>query len=197
MDYAGMLIYVTVAMVTPGPNNLMTMYLFARYGARGARKFMVGSTAGLLVKMLLCGALNFALATAVPALVPWLKWLGAAYMVYLAAHMVLAAFRDKNETEEELQEGESTYRSGILLQCLNMKSWVFALSVFSIYVVPHGLAMLPVAVCVAGTMAMLFVSFAAWGLFGSAFKRVYGKHKKGFSLLMGASLIWCAVTALI
>lgn len=195
MDYVGMLVYVTVAMVTPGPNNLMTMYLFARHGARGARKFMVGSTLGLFVKMLLCGALNFALAAVIPAVVPWLKWLGAAYMIFLAVHMARDGFR--NREEEAPKDGESTYRSGILLQCLNMKSWIFALSVFSIYVVPYGLALLPVLICVAGTMVLLFVSFAAWGFFGSTLKHVCEKHRKGFGLLMGVSLVWCAVTALI
>ncbi len=201
MDYTGMMIYVGVSMVTPGPNNLMVLYLFAKGGFKGARKFIVGASAGLLLKLLLCGALNFALAAAVPAAVPYLKWVGAAYMVYLAVHMVADGLRAAEDTNGEAKQaessGESTYQSGFLLQTFNIKTWIMALSAFSIYVVPYGLSPLPIAICVGYALLVYFLGCAAWGFFGSAFKRAYENHKKAFSLLMGASLVWCAVTALI
>lgn len=135
MDWAAMLLYIAVSSVTPGPNNLMSLYLGAHYGLSGARKFIVGSMGSVLVKLLLCAALNLALAEIVPALVPYLKWLGAGYMLYLAFVMLRSGFQAQKDEEET--GGESTYLSGILLQCLNMKSWVFALSVFSTFVIPH------------------------------------------------------------
>ena len=84
MNYAPMLVYVLVACITPGPNNIMAMYLSAHYGFKGARKFMIGSSTGFTIKMLLCGGLNLVLAEAIPAAVPYVKWIGAAYMLYLA-----------------------------------------------------------------------------------------------------------------
>ncbi len=196
MNYAPMLVYVLVACITPGPNNIMSMYLSAHYGFRGARKFMIGSATGFTVKMLLCGGLNLVLAEAIPAAVPYVKWIGAAYMLYLALHMLLEGFKQQQpEQDDGIQGGESTYKSGILLQCLNIKSWVFALSLFSIYVVPYDTSFRAIIIGTLIAFAAMVVSTLLWAAFGSAIRRVYKQHIKIFSVIMAASLVWCAVTA--
>ncbi len=194
MDIPAMLLYMVVTGVTPGPNNLMSLYLGAQYGLRGARKFMIGSTLGFFLKMLLCGALNVALAAIVPALVPYLKWLGAAYMLYLAFTMLRSGFAPAAEEKEKT--GESTYASGLMLQVVNIKSWVANLSVFSVYVTPYTTA-LPVifAVSVVNTCGMILWT-VLWGSFGNAFRRVYAAHRKIFSIVLAASLVLCAISAL-
>jgi len=198
MNYAPMLVYVLVACITPGPNNIMAMYLSAHYGFKGARKFMIGSGAGFTVKMLLCGGLNLMLAEAIPAAVPYVKWIGAAYMLYLALHMLLEGFKPQQEENDDgIEGGESTYKSGILLQCLNIKSWVFALSLFSIYVVPYDTSFRAVIIGTLIAFAAMVVSTLLWAAFGSAIRRVYKQHIKIFSIIMAASLVWCAVTAVI
>lgn len=194
MDIPAMLLYMVVTGVTPGPNNLMSLYLSAQYGFRGARRFMVGSSLGFFLKMLLCGALNVALAAVVPALVPYLKWLGAAYMLYLAFTMLRSGFAPAGEEKEKT--GESTYLSGLALQVVNIKSWVACLSVFSVYVTPRTTA-LPVilGVSVVNTCGMILWT-VLWGGFGSAIRRVYAAHRKVFSIVLAASLVLCAISAL-
>lgn len=194
MDWTAMLLYIVVTCVTPGPNNLMSLYLSANYGLSGARKFIIASAAGFFVKLLLCGALNVMLATVIPALIPYLRWLGAAYMLYLAYAMLRSGFAVQSEQKE--QKGESTYRQGILLQCLNIKSWVCNLSVYSVYVIarttaPHIILL----VAVINTLCMICATLC-WGAFGSAFRRVYAEHRKAFSTVMALSLVYCAITAL-
>ena len=127
MNIPGFLVYCAIMAVTPGPNNLMSLYLGARGGWRGFWSFFGGSMTGLGVKCVLCGLLNVLLAERVPVLVPYLKWLGAAYMLYLAFCMVKSGVRSG---EDEEKSGEGTFRSGVLLQVLNVKSWVAALSIF-------------------------------------------------------------------
>lgn len=195
MDFPGMFFYLAVTSITPGPNNLTCLYLGASRGFWRSRRFLIGSTLSVLVKALLCGLLNVALATAVPAVVPYLKWVGAAYMVYLAFRMGCAGFQ-KEETQSG-KMGEATYLSGILLQCLNMKSWIAALSVFSVYVTPYTTA--PGAIV--GTAVCFFlgivISSILWCLFGQLIQKVYVRWKMPLSLLMAASLIFCAVTAVL
>ena len=144
--------------------------------------------------MLLCGALNVLLAAVVPALVPYLKWLGAAYMLYLAFTMLRAGFAAAGEEGEKT--GESSYASGLALQVVNIKSWVACLSVFSVYVTPHTTA-LPamLAVSVVNTCGMVLWT-VLWGLFGNAFRRVYAAHSKIFSVVLALSLVLCAISAL-
>ena len=194
MDRAAMLLYIAVSSVTPGPNNLMSLYLGAHYGLSGARKFIVGSMGAVLVKLLLCGALNLMLAAVIPALVPYLKWLGALYMLYLAFVMLRSGFRTQEDEKET--GGESTYLSGILLQCLNIKSWVFALSVFSTFVVPYTTSLRVMLAVTLASLAMLVASTLLWTVCGSVLRRVYNEHRKIFSVLCAASLVYCAITAL-
>ena len=194
MDWAAMLLYIAVSSVTPGPNNLMSLYLGAHYGLSGARKFIVGSMGAVFVKLLLCGALNLMLAAVIPALVPYLKWLGALYMLYLALAMLRSGFRAQEDGAE--RGGESTYLSGILLQCLNMKSWVFALSVFSVFVIPYTTSLRVLLAVALVSLAMLFASTLVWTVCGSALRRVYNEHRRIFSVLCAVSLVYCAITAL-
>lgn len=93
MNYASLMLYIVITCITPGPNNIMCMYLGAHCGLRGARKFMTASIAMFFIKMLLCGILNVALADVLPEIVPYLKWLGAAYMLYLAIHILMDGFK--------------------------------------------------------------------------------------------------------
>lgn len=198
MNYSAMLVYMAVTAVTPGPNNLMCLYLGASAGFKGARRFLCGSMTGLTVKMLLCGMLNVLLARQIPAVIPYLKWIGAAYMLYLAAVMVRSGFRETAASDAAAQGAkESTVVSGLLLQCLNGKSWIAAVSIFSVYVIPYGDglgAVLPVTLIY---MVIVIAASLIWVFFGQAIEGIYRTHRRLISLLMGGSLAVCAVTALL
>ena len=125
MNIPALLVYCAIIAVTPGPNTLMSLYLGASGGSRFWR-FFAGSMAGLLVKCALCGLLNVLLSEKIPALMPYLKWLGALYMLYLAFGMVRSGLKPAGDDQ---RSGEGSFQSGILLQVLNVKSWVAALSI--------------------------------------------------------------------
>ena len=132
MNIPAFLVYCAIMAVTPGPNNLMSLYLGASGGSRFWR-FFAGSIAGLFVKCALWCRLNGPLAEKIPALVPYLKWLGALYMLYLAFGMVRSGLKPAGDDQ---RSGEGSFQSGILLQALNVKSWAAALSIFSVYIIP-------------------------------------------------------------
>lgn len=194
IDFSGMLLYLAVSAFTPGPNNLMCMYLGATYGLKGSRKFITASMASVFIKALLCGLLNVALASVIPAVVPVLKWVGAAYMLYLAWTMLKSGMKGGQVGEKK---GESTYSAGILLQILNMKSWVSAISLFSVYVVPYTTALWAVLAGAGTMLGLLIAASLSWCLFGRAIKNVYEKYRLPISILMALSLVYCAVTAVL
>lgn len=202
MDITGMMIYIAVGAITPGPNNIMCMYLGARYGMSGARKFLIGSMGSVFVKMLLCGLLNLALASLIPGVVPYLKWLGAAYMAYLGIHILLSGIKESRGGEDadardgqKPQEKGSGYRDGILLQILNIKSWIYALSIFSIYVVPYTRSFSSVLLWSAVASGVLLVSSVLWIAFGTAIKTLYARYRIPCDAVMCLSLLYCALTA--
>ena len=193
MNISSMLVYMIVTAITPGPNNLMCLYLGATVRLKGARNFLFGSMTGLFVKMLLCGVLNVVLAELVPALVPYLKWIGAAYMLYLGFIMAREGFKKDDEAED--RKDGSTFMSGILLQCLNIKSWVSSLSIYSVYIVPYTTSLSAVVFASFAYLAFIIASSLIWCLFGQAIQKIYAKWKLPLSILMGLSLVFCAVTA--
>jgi len=194
-----MLVYMAVTAITPGPNNLMCLFLGATVKLRGARKFLLGSMTGLYVKTLLCGLLNVVLAETMPVIVPFLKWFGAAYMLYLGYTMAREGFRkDDDETDDGEQEGKgSTFMSGIVLQCLNAKSWISAISIFSVYVIPYTISLSAILFASTAYLALILISSLIWVFFGQAIQGLYRSHKLIISLIMGASLVVCAITALL
>ena len=195
MEVSAMLLYMVTTMITPGPNNLSMMYLSAQHGFRGALRFFAGSASALLVKVLLCGGLNVVLADLLPPLVQWLKWLGAAYMLYLAWNMGMSGFRKPSENAGK--KNGAGFLSGVALQCLNMKSWVSSLSLFAVYVVPHTTAFSAIALVSLVFVAIMAVASTIWGCFGSMMRSFCNTYRKPFGLVMAASLVYCAVTAVL
>ena len=200
---SALLIYMLVSSITPGPNNLTMLFLGARFGFKGTLKFMTGSMLTFLVKGAVCGLLNLALADIMPKAVVYLKWVGAAYMIYLGINMALSGFKAEKEKAAEasgasnsLAPTESTYRAGIFLQLLNMKSWIAAISIFAVYVIPIDKSV--GAILAADFVDFLFLtaSSSVWGLFGSAIRSFVDKYRKPFGIVCGLSLIYCAITAL-
>lgn len=99
--------------------------------------------------------------------------------------------------DEAVQTGESGYKRGVLLQVLNVKSWMGGLSVFSIYVVPYTTEFVTILLVACINSACMIAASLIWCSFGRAVRKVYSEHIKVFSVIMAGLLLWCAYTALI
>ena len=192
MNIPAFLVYCVIMAITPGPNNLMSLYLGAKGGIRYFLKFFSGSMTGLFVKCALCGLLNVLLAEKIPALVPYLKWLGALYMLYLAFTMVRSGIKKEEDTS---RSGEGTFRSGILLQVLNVKSWVAALSIFSVYVIPFTTAVGTILLAAFTFTFFCAVASMIWCGFGAAIQKLYRRYRLPVSIVLAITLIYCAWSA--
>ena len=73
---------------------------------------------------------------------------------------------------------------------------MFALSVFSTFVIPHTTSLRVMFAVVLVSLALLIASTLLWTVCGSVLRRGYNEHRKIFSVLCAASLVYCAVTAL-
>ena len=190
-----MILYIAIQAITPGPNNLTCLYLGGTYGAKGVRKFLFGSMSSLFIKTLLCGLLSVVLSEAIPGIVRWLKWAGAAYMLYLAWKMIQSGWKDEDSSTSV--QTTSFFKDGVILQLLNGKSWVASVSVFMVYVIPITTKISSVIrVSVLFILIMLTASLI-WAAFGAMLKKLISNHRKAFGIIMGLSLVWCAVTAVL
>ena len=129
--------FIFVSSITPGPNNVMLTASGANFGYQRSMPHMLGITVGCSLMLFLVGAGLGALFEQLPQLYTVLQYLGAAYLVWLAAGMLRAAWADPARAPAAAVSpgaaGEApplgrTFRQGLLTNVLNPKVALFFLA---------------------------------------------------------------------
>jgi len=191
-DFIPFISYAIITTFTPGPNNITSMINSSRVGLRKGIKFNIGIFIGFTVVMLLCGAFGAVLAEYIPTVKPYLVYVGAGYILWLAYKIF------KSEYKEADDEGSAMYgfKEGISLQFVNPKVILFGITILSTFIVPYynrGEILL-FALFLA---VMAFASTITWALFGSMFHKLFIKKTKLMNTIMAALLVYTAVTIVI
>lgn len=187
------LTYVFVTTFTPGPNNIMSMSNGMRYGYRKTLGFLAGITTGFLVLMELCGLLNFVLLNLLPQVKLWLNIFGAAYMVYLAIHIL----RSKPVEEGQSEDGLNTFKAGFIMQFVNLKGILYGVTVYSTFIVQPDRTPLQISLFAPLLAVIAFIATSCWALGGDVFRHFLARHYRIFNLAMAALLVYTAVASLI
>lgn len=181
--------YVLITAFTPGPNNIMSMSNASRLGFRRSFPFNLGILAGFLVVMALCTAFSSLLYAFIPRIRMGMQVLGAAYMLYLA----YKTFTSKPGSDTG-SPSRSGFISGALLQFINPKIYIYAITSMSAYVLPYYTDTLPIAAFAVLLAVVGFISTLCWALFGSAFGRLFARHGRVINTIMALLLVYCAVS---
>ena len=185
--------YMFVTTFTPGPNNLLSMSNAMHSGYRRTLRFLLGIFTGFMLVMLLCALLNFALLSLAPGVKTWLNILGAAYMVYLAIHIMLS----KPDEGEQATDRLNTFRAGFVLQFLNLKSILYGITIFSNFIVPAYPNPLQAALFAPLLALIGFVAISAWALGGDIFRKTLNRYYRAANIVMGLLLIYTAIASLV
>lgn len=183
------LIYCFITAYTPGPNNLLSMSYAAKLGFRRSVRFNFGVTAGFLAVMSMCMIFSSTLYAVLPKVRIIMQVLGTVYLLYLAWKVL----KSTGDMEVE-NKNEASFLSGMLLQFMNPKIYIYAITTMSLYILPvyhsvwalAGFTLLLTVIGASGTYA--------WALFGSAFCRFFAKHTRAVNLAMALLLLYCAVS---
>lgn len=184
--------YALITTFTPGPNNIMSMSTASRLGFKKSLPFSLGVLAGTLVIFILSALLCSVLSEYVPAIQTPMKFVGAAYMLYLAWHIYKSAgVIDENYTHRG-------FGSGALLQFINVKVLIYAIVSMEAYILPYFGSRPAVVVCFAIALSVVgFASTVCWALFGSAFRKIFSEHTRVINICMAVMLAYCAVSLFI
>ncbi|WP_342639722.1 LysE family translocator [Proteus faecis] len=118
-------IFLFIAAITPGPNNLLLTSSGANVGFKGSLKLMAGIMLGMQC-VLLSSAFGVAtLLIIYPALHIGLKIVGSAYLLWLAWKTAASSYQRLDIPAKALQ-AVSWFQGG-LLQFLNPKAWMMGL----------------------------------------------------------------------
>lgn len=173
---------------TPGPNNILLLSSTSTFGFRRCRPLLLGIWVGLITVMLICGFGCAALGDLVPQIVPVAKYIGAAYVLYLA----YKTFTRKTGSGTADASRPLTCGNGFLLQFLNVKILMLGVAFYSGYILPYGFhpchiaAFAVIMTLCAGTGNLI------WATLGSLLFPLYSKYARAINTVMALLLVWCA-----
>ena len=186
MDF---LTYAIITAVTPGPNNILSMSNAGRLGLRKSLPFNLGIWVGFSIVMTLCSVFCNALSAFIPKIKLPMLIVGALYMLWLA----YKTLRSSSEIRED--HSRSGFLSGLLLQFVNPKIYIYCIVSMEAYILPFyqgqwgALCFFALLLALIGTTATV-----CWALFGSVFKLLFSQYAKITNAVMALLLIYCAVS---
>jgi len=132
-DYGAFVAAIIIFLAIPGPGNLALITSTSKGGVAGGLAATMGVIAGDQVLMWAAVAGVAALLTAYPAAFHAVQWLGAAYLAWLGAKMLLA----KPGAKPILNiEPRHYFKQAGLITLLNPKAIVFYMAFFPLFVDP-------------------------------------------------------------
>ena len=172
---------------TPGPANIFALSVSIRYGRKAAMRVWYGMLTGFTIAAVIAAAMAHALGSMLGSYVAYIKYLGAAYILYLAYRTL----RSTGIRDEEDQA--CTFISGMLVQLTNAKMIVFGVMVFNMFVLPYSnrfsdLLVLVLFLEIAGPGANL-----AWLLAGGFLSRFFKNYRRQTNIVMAVLLALCAI----
>lgn len=185
-----LLSYCALMSGTPGPNNMMLVTSGAHHGYRRTLPAIAGMVTGVAtITLATCLGLG-ALFVAFPALHTALKLAGTLYMLVLAWRLAGAQVAQGRPPEQ------LGFVRAALFQLVNPKSWIRAVTVASVFM-PTQLGLVAGALLVSSLGAVVgFPCISMWALFGTAIGRFLSSpgRRRGFNVIMAASLVWLALS---
>lgn len=157
--------FVLISTFTPGPSNISSASMAILHGYKNTLKYQIGLAIGVLLLMLLSGWLSATLLRVFPALEPVMRYIGAAYILYLAFGILKASY---TFTEKDTQPLGLMH--GFVLQILNPKLIIYAFTLFSAFLAPitqNTATLLGVVTLLA---VISFCATSLWAFFGTAIK---------------------------
>ena len=132
-DYGAFVAAVIIFLLIPGPGNLALITSTSKGGLRGGLAATLGVILGDQVLMWLAVAGVAALLTAYPAAFGAVQWVGAAYLAWLGARMLLA--KPGSAPVLNIEPRRYLYQS-LMITLLNPKAIVFYMAFFPLFVDP-------------------------------------------------------------
>lgn len=183
-------VFAFVALITPGPNNIMLMASGVNFGLRRSLPHLFGIFLGFLVMIVLVGLGIGGLFTALPWLHTALKIASVLYLLWLAWRLGRAT--DIGEGSEGAQP--MTFLQAAAFQWVNPKGWAMALSATAAYTVPDDFTLS--ILIVGGVFSLLGLPcLFVWALFGVSLRKVLSNRRNlrlfniAMALLLAASVI--------
>ena len=178
--------YMFVSSFTPGPGNILAMNTTSRFGLNKGKPLILGICCGYFCVQMLCTFAIYSLNMIFVSGLSILKYIGFLYMVWLAVHVA------RSSPEKNTQNKTPTFRTGFILQLVNVKIYFYITTLLSVYFIPYieslqGLLLAGIGVVAVGSSASL-----VWAFMGIQLQSTYEKHYRIINYILAVFLLYCA-----
>ena len=182
--------FILITTFTPGPNNISCASMGVLYGYKLTLRYLAGIALGVFLYMTLAGWVSASLLMLIPSIETPLRFIGAAYILWLAFKTVQASYSFSEQTQKPLG-----FVNGILLQMVNVKAIIYGLTLFSTFLAPIAGSPVNIALWAGVVTAVTFVATSTWAMFGTAIKTHLHQQtaRSAVNVVLALLLVYTAV----
>ena len=179
------LIYCIINAFTPGPGNILALNTVTNYGYKKGRPLFFGIFAGYYVVQILCAIFVYGVNTLLPSVMGVMKYIGAAYILWLAIHIAIS------KPSSENAEQSASFWKGFMLQFVNVKIYMFGVTALTGYIVAYmptfpALLFFELVIATIGTIAT-----TTWIGMGVLIQKFYLRHFRIINIILALTLLEC------
>ena len=183
-------IYSVINAFTPGPGNILALNTVINYGYKKGRPLFWGIFAGYYVVQMICAIFVFGVSTFLPDVLGIIKYIGAAYILWLAVHIAIS------RPDTDSVEKSASFLKGFLLQFVNVKIYLFGITALTGYITDFSaslwvLILFEFIIATIGTVATL-----TWVGMGVLIQKVYQRHYRVINVILALTLLECVYSML-
>lgn len=183
-------IYSVINAFTPGPGNILALNTVINYGYKKGRPLFWGIFAGYYVVQMICAIFVFGVSTFLPDVLGIIKYIGAAYILWLAVHIAIS------RPDTDSVEKSASFLKGFLLQFVNVKIYLFGITALTGYITDFSaslwvLILFEFIIATIGTVATL-----TWVGMGVLIQKVYQKYYRVINMILALTLLECVYSML-
>lgn len=178
-ELTALLVLSSVASFTPGPNTTLSTALAANRGFRHSLRFVLSVPVGWGLLLSLCAAGIGSAVAALPPLRIAIQALGVGYLLWLALKLA----RTSTLAQADPRQLNVTFWQGVVLQFVNIKAWMLALTIVAGWLAGHADAGARFAVILPLMLAFGLVSNLTYALIGALLRNwLAGPAQSGLRL---------------
>ena len=179
------LIYCIINAFTPGPGNILALNTVTNYSYKKGRPLFFGIFAGYYVVQILCAIFVYGVNTLLPNVMSVMKYIGAAYILWLAIHIAIS------KPSSENTEQSASFWKGFMLQFVNVKIYLFGVTALTGYIVAYmsafpALLFFELVIATIGTIAT-----TTWIGMGVLIQKFYLRHFRIINIILALTLLEC------
>ena len=184
------LVYCVINAFTPGPGNILALNTVNSYGWKRGKPLFFGIFAGYYIVQIICALFVYGIGAFLPGTLKILKYIGAAYIFWLAIHVAIS----KPATDESA-EGASFWK-GFMLQFVNVKIYMFGITALTGYITDYSTALFTLVGAELLIATIGSIATSTWIGMGILIRNFYLRHYKIINIILALTLLECIYSIL-